>query len=57
MTKFGMPLAADATDKHIFAGCLSAIQPCRDTPVHGNHAEAVDFCRLIVATPFRVFIC
>jgi hypothetical protein len=57
MTELGMPLAADTPDTHIFAGCLSDIQPCRATPVHGNHAEAVDFCRLIVATPFRVFTC
>jgi hypothetical protein len=50
-----MPFAAETPDTQIFVGCLSNVQPCRVSPVRGNHAEAVASFRLIVATPFRAF--
>ena len=52
-TELGMPFAAETPDTQIFVGCLSNVQPCRVSPVRGNHAEAVASFRLIVATPFR----
>jgi hypothetical protein len=56
ITEFGMPFAADPPDTQtsLLVACLTSCHT-GSFPVRGNHAEAVAFCRLMVATPFRAF--